>query len=90
MMAIAETGVPVMVHEEERNNPVGRDGDMVQEVGGPPLAQVKLFADTTCPTRTDVPGAPSPIGDMALKVHEDGTTVGAVHEMKIEKVIQLL
>ena len=81
MMAIAETGVPVMVHEEERNNPVGRDGDMVQEVGGPPLAQVRLFADTTSVnrlTRTDVPGVPSPIGDMALKVHEDGTTVGAV------------
>ena len=81
MMAIAETGVPVMVHEEESNNPIGRDGDMVQEVGGPPLAQVRLFDDTTSVnslTRTDVPGVPSPIGDMALKVHEDGTTVGAV------------
>ena len=80
-----------MEHEEESNNPAGRDGDMVQEVGGPPLAQVRLFADTTCPTRIDVPGVPSPIGDKALKVHEDGTTVvGAVDVTKIGEVIKLL
>ena len=50
MFAIAEIGVPVMVHEEESINPIGRDGDMVQEVTTPPLAQVSEFGDMAVPT----------------------------------------
>ena len=31
-------------------NPVGRDGDMVQEVTAPPPAQVSEFGDMAVPT----------------------------------------